>query len=212
MTRLPDRQQGFAFFDVLVAALVLAVGTLAFLKLENIQVQRSTVTAQRLQALGVAAGFIEMLRANPYWADVVIPSDNLTVAISPKTANDTLSCLQGRRINAADPSTWCAVNNTVLMNDLNQSFQQFFLSAFAGVKEKAILCAAKKTETIGAPTPVRVVLVWKNAGVGVGFQTATKKDCPTNYDDVIPLSNVRDNATLSTANPDRGYIELFTRI
>lgn len=60
----PKKQQGFALIEVMIAALVLTVGGVAYMKLQQTGLQYGFNNAARSQGVALATGFIEQLRSN----------------------------------------------------------------------------------------------------------------------------------------------------
>lgn len=59
-----QRQQGFALIEVMVAALILTVGGIAYMRLQQMGLQYAANNAARTQGVAVIEGFVEQLRSN----------------------------------------------------------------------------------------------------------------------------------------------------
>lgn len=63
-TMFEKNKKGFALIEVMIAALVLTVGALAFLKLQHRGLQYSFNDYARSQGVAITQGFVEKLRGN----------------------------------------------------------------------------------------------------------------------------------------------------
>lgn len=211
-------QHGFAMIDVMIATLILAVGVIAFVNLENLSIKRSQQISLRLQATASAASLIETLRSNRGLVPWLI-ARNSTPANSGDNGNfivgapgaSATNCREGGKnesnvtISISDPGTWCNSNGTRIYSDLSSQITDDFANNFQSVTGKAIMCL-RAENAAAVPVQIRVTVVWKNS-VNSNFTQATNNDCPAAYGDPVPnLANV------DSIQSDISYYEIYTRI
>lgn len=212
-------QSGFALIDVMIATLILAVGVIAFVNLENVSIKRSQQINNRLQATASAASLIETLRSDRGMVTWLTSRSSAPAANGDKgnfivetiASPPASQCKEGgtnksgTTIDIATPSTWCNSNGDLIHTDLLNSINANFSNAFQSAVGKAVMCLRADDPAV-IPIQIRVVVVWKNA-VGNSFTQATAADCPTNYADPIP-----NLANLDNVQSDIGFFEIYTRI
>lgn len=217
------KQSGFALIDVMVASVVLAVGVIAFVKLQNLSVQRSGQTNYRLQAAGSAETLIELMRGNRHlvnWATATAPDGAGGAFIVQKKADVTqalgqLKCdikadadasTTANKEKVLDKSKWCAADSNKLRDELFTYTRSALSENFKFIEGKAVMCVQAISTNIDDLMPVRVVVIWKNATSSVDYTAASAADCPTDYNTAVTVNGA------DTDKPDRGFIEVFTQI
>lgn len=214
-------QHGFALIDVMISALVLAVGVIAFVKLENLSIKRAQQTDYRFQATGASNALLEALRADPSLINWLLTSTagnqgNISINSRDDIAALAFNCGEGitngsTTVSIADPNTWCTASGDTFHTDALNTIRTVFSDSFKYTAGKAVLCLRARNITL-RPTQVRVIVVWKNAirdsnGAATFAAANATNDCPANYAAAIPNA---DN--INTTTPDRGYFEIYTRI
>lgn len=217
------KQLGFALIDVMVASLVLAVGVIAFVKLQNLSVQRSGQTNYRLQAAGSAETLVELMRGNRNlvaWATdstgggaggafIVQTKDNVKKALNKLKCDikdNADATVTTNKEKVLDNSKWCATNSDKIRDELFAYANSALSENFRFIDGKAVMCVQAISTSIDDLMPVRIVVIWKNATSSVDYTAASANDCPTSYDTAVTIGGE------STDRPDRGFIEVFTKI
>lgn len=207
--------KGGALVEVLIAALVLSIGVIAFVKLMNVSVQRSHQTNYRIQAMASVNSAIEFLRANRGMINWLVNTGNNRIVTQANAVLGT-NCVaggggDGTMVVVANSNTWCAPDGDAMRADLLSDLQVSFSNNFDNVPGKAVLCLRVENGVVaaGAIANVRVTVVWKNrsANVAGGYQVATLTDCPPDYAGALPAIN-----GVNTQTPDRGFVEVYTSI
>lgn len=216
-----SKQSGFALIDVMIAAVVLAVGVIAFLKLQNISLQRSAQTNYRLQASGAAETLIELMRGNRHlvgWATdpagakgAFIVQDKATVETAVAgllcdIKDDADASVDPGKATVLDPTKWCPVKSADLKKELLTYVALALSKNFKYIEGKAVMCVKAKSIETAELMSVRVAVIWKNATSNVSYTSATLADCPKTYDEAVTVEGE------DTQTPDRGFIEVFTQI
>ncbi len=210
----PKYQRGFALLEVMISALVLAVGVIAFVKLGNVSMKRTQENNYLSQATASANALVEVLRGNPSIASWLIDNDDGNFFIdSAAVASYATQCQLGDNgsngiVSLTNLSSLCSSTSTELRQDLRNELLRTFSQNFQNINGKAVLCMRTNPATTPVPPfQVHVAVIWKYT-YGGGYTVAAASDCPTDYNDPIP----DPNSTLGTANPDRGYFEMFTTV
>lgn len=202
-------QSGFALIDVMIATVVLAVGVVAFLKLQNIGLQRSAQSNYRLQATASAEAMIELMRGNRHlltWASERLAFVSENHEIEAEASTTERNCT-GAGDGMDNPDNWCASDGESIQNDLLTYATAILSENFNYVAGKAVMCALTQGTDDDELVAVRIVVIWKNAtpNAQTKYQVATAGDCP-DYGGAVDISYE------DTTSPDSGYIEIFTRI
>lgn len=216
-----SKESGFAMIDVMIASIVLAVGVIAFVKLQNLSVQRSAQSNYRLQASGSAEALIELMRGNRNLVDWATAATGANGAFIVKSQSDVNTELGGVTCDIkedADATTtankekvinatnWCATDSDALRDELFAYTRSVLSENFRFIAGKAVMCVQANSTNTDDLMPVRVVVIWKNATSSVDYTAASAADCPADYDTAVAVNGA------DTDKPDRGFIEVFTKI
>lgn len=142
-----NQTQGFALIEVMMAALVLTVGCLAFLKLQQTGIQYSFNDYARSQGVAITQGFAEKLRGNIAFTDPSINSGSIVAgdsSLSTSLPQETTDCTN------AVPGKECA--KAIL------AYQSYLTSQQMKnlIKGDSILCYQKGA----TPGSVRLTFIW----------------------------------------------------
>ncbi len=165
------RHSGFALIEVLLASLVLTVGVLAFMKLQNISLQTGFNSYARTQGLTVIQSFIANLRANTGFADL------------PNTQTDNF--ILGGTITATNtPQTHpaCQSNTTAKQcADALLNYQRYLISQqmqTALPTKNSLLCYQQDNKIKGF---IRVDFFWLDDSTKIKMATLSASDCPSSF-------------------------------
>ncbi len=212
----PTKQGGFALLEVMISALVLAVGVIAFVKLSNVSMRRAQENNYLSQATASANALIEILRSDPSMANWFWANDTGNFFIDTVAlAGYATQCQLGDtgdngEVKLDDLSTLCTSTSTQLRQDWRNELLTSFAQNFQGIDGKAVMCLRANGGLAAAAVPpfdMRITVIWKYPRNG-SYIAAAATDCPVAYAGPIP----DPGNTLNTANPDRGYYEVFTTI
>lgn len=194
--------KGFALVEVLIAALVLAVGSAAFLKLQSISLKNSNNNYARTQATMIASSFVEQLRSNRGFFDLpaAVRTGSIiggTVALTAAPQNNG-DCQSGANTDACAQAT------------LN--YQRYLTSLQMGgafPQNLSLLCYREDTGTAAVPAVpatgtagiaavaavrgyLRVTYLWRDnlSNTRTAFTAA---DCPANFSNPL-AATVRNNS------------------
>lgn len=180
-----EYSKGFALIDVMMAALVLTVGCLAFLKLQQMSLQYAFNDYARSQGVAITQGFIEKLRGNRAFLTIGIHSGSITAGdnnLSSQLPQTTADC------TASPPDSDCA--KAIL------AYQRYLTSRQMKqlIKGKSILCY-QMGSNVGL---LRLTFMWldnsssKDAKIA-GIQST---DCPTTFDAAVDSQFLANSVTI----------------
>lgn len=199
------QSRGFALVEVLIAALVLAVGSAAFLKLQSISLKNSNNNYARTQATMIASSFVEQLRSNRGFFDLPaaartnsIIGGTVALTAAPQNNND---CQSGA--------------NTVACVQATLNYQRYLTSLQMGgafPQNLSLLCYREDTGSAAVPavpatgTPgipavaavrgyLRVTYLWRN-NLSSTKTAFTAADCPTNFSGSLAATDLNNSVTI----------------
>lgn len=161
---------GFALIEVMVAALVLTVGCLAFLKLQRIGVQYAFNDYARSQGVAIAQGFTEKLRSNTPF----IHADDLQYGnIKSYTTLSGVFPQENANCQADTPGIACAK----ALLDYHRYLTAQQMKAF--IKGKSKLCYRKHPSIKGS---LRLTFMWVDSSSSKKVQkTFDSIECPESF-------------------------------
>ncbi len=168
------KQAGFALIEVMLAALVMMVGSLGFLKLQQMGLQSNFNNFARIQGTTLAEGFVEQLRGNVGFLKSARISG---VKIQGHITSSSGVALKG----TADCSS--SINTSQCANNI-MAFHQFTLSQqMNSVASNSSLCYLEQAAGSGR---FRITYLWQdNTDVGKNASL----ECPTFNDNKLDLNN-----------------------
>lgn len=163
---------GFALVEVLLAALTMAVGSAAFLKLHSMSLKYSSNNYARTQALSIATGFVEQLRSNRGFMDLAtadrtgaIIAGNIAVASAPAPQNES-DCASGNPGSACVRATF-TYHTYLTSQKMLYSFQ----------RNLSMLCYRESASVRGY---LRITYLWRD-GLSDTKTAFTAADCPNSF-------------------------------
>ncbi len=197
------KEKGFALIDTMIAALILAVAAVAYIKLQNVSLQRSVKVNYSLQATQTITSVMEVMRATPGMASwlLVNKGGNMKVE-SVVPSKVVLTKCGSSAVSLTDSSTWC--NASDINKDNFSLLQRMFSENFKGIDDLAIFCMNRDVVSLNK---YRLTVIWKNASnvAGIGNYTpVTAADCPATY------ASDYSARVIGGKHPDRGYVSLHT--
>ncbi len=179
------KQRGFALIEVLLAALVMIVGGVAYMKLQQTGLRYSYNNYMRIQGETIARNFIEQLRGN-----VDITQNIVVSGTSPAVFFGTLVGLPSNQYNASAPANVQGAYQSVFIKQLKDVRAQMKLAS-----RLSVLCYR-----VNINGYVRVTYRWtdnedKNKKAFINqLRTASSSLCPRSFEAV--MSN-QDNSVIS---------------
>lgn len=177
------KHRGFALIEVMVSALVLTVGCLAFLKLQQTGMKYSFNDYARSQGVAVAQGFAEKLRGNVNLLSSTVKSGSILggdVSLSSALPQDDTDC------QSANPGTTCAEAMLEYQSYLTSKQMQSLLAG------QSRLCYRMHDTKYGS---VRLTYMWvdNTSGTTAKKDGIKEADCPSAFDSAVG-SNFIDNS------------------
>lgn len=167
---IQKKQSGFALVEVMMAALVLTVGGVAFMKLQRIGLQNSTNDYARNQGTAIAGNFIEQLRGNVDYMDFTAGNNGSIIAgITPTTSS---GCNASAACTAFDYQRYLI--SLQMQNTLSTG--------------QSILCYRQHPTTDGY---LRVTFIW-NDKISTTGAALTATSCPNSFNAVLNNTNSVD--------------------
>lgn len=173
MKPIPMNQQknrGFALIEVMVAALVLTVGCLAFLKLQRLGIQYAFNDYARSQGVAIAQGFTEKLRSNTPFvnaADLQYGDIKSNASLSGTLPQENANC------EADTPGIACAK----ALLDYHRYLTAQQMKTF--IKGKSKLCYRKHPSIKGS---LRLTFMWvDNSSTQKAKETFDSIECPESF-------------------------------
>lgn len=182
---LEKKEKGFALIEVMMAALVLTVGCLAFLKLQHKGLQYSFNDYARSQGVAITQGFVERLRGNTAFlnagiADGSISNGDKTLANALSTA--TSAC------GASKPNKTCAKAMFDYQKYLTAQQMQ------TAMKGQSRLCYLHNNDTRG----LRLTFMWidSTASEDAKKDGIEEDNCPDNFGDAVEDDFIDNSVTI----------------
>lgn len=181
------KHRGFALIEVMVSALVLTVGCLAFLKLQQTGMKYSFNDYARSQGVAVAQGFAEKLRGNVNLLSSTVKSGSILggdVSLSSALPQDDTDC------QSANPGTTCAEAMLEYQSYLTSKQMQSLLAG------QSRLCYRIINDIANAKYgSVRLTYMWvdNTSGTTAKEDGIKEADCPSAFDSAVG-SNFIDNS------------------
>ncbi|MGY0398996.1 MAG: type IV pilus modification protein PilV [Ostreibacterium sp.] len=172
--RKKNKQSGFALIEVMLAALVLTVGSVAFMTLQRIGLQHSFNDYARTQGIALSRDFVELLRSNNSF--VRLP------------ANLTSGSIVGGRI-ASNAPVCVASGNTCTESMLN--YQRYLISRqmeSTMVAGQSLLCYRNNGSGY-----MRITYLWVDNTSGNRNITLSQNSCPGDFTTSVGTTE-RDNS------------------
>lgn len=178
------KEKGFALIEVMIAALVLTLGCLAFLKLQRTGMQYSFNDYARSQGVAISQGFAEKLRGNMIFLNKAIDSGSISSAdtgLLSKLPQQSSDCQSSR------PGTDCAKAMLTYQSYLTGQQMQALL------KGQSRLCYLKHNSAT-----VRLTFMWVD---NVASEEAKKNgiqetDCPATFDGAVGKDFIDNSVTI----------------
>ncbi len=165
------RYSGFALVEVLLAAVVLSVGVLAFMKLQNISLQTGFNSYARTQGLATIESFIASLRTNTHFSN-----------LPTRQTNDFIL---GGTVEANPPPQYhsiCQTNtNATACASVSFDYQRYLISQqmqTALPDKNSLLCYQQDGHGKGF---IRVDFLWLDSSTKAKNQTLSGNDCPRTF-------------------------------
>lgn len=179
------QEKGFALIEVMIAALVLTLGCLAFLKLQRTGMQYAFNDYARSQGVAITQGFAEKLRGNVRFLNTSIDDGSIS------STDTRLSS------NLPQKSTHCQPDpSTIACAKAMFDYQRYLTAQQMKMllKGQSLLCYEKEDDDdkYGA---VRLTFIWVDSSASEkakkeGLETS---DCPDDFDDEVD-KDFRDNS------------------
>lgn len=172
--RKNNNEHGFALIEVLIAALVLTTGAVAFLRLQTIGLQYSFNDYVRNQATSISRDFVEILRSNTGFMDLA--NNQTGYIIADKTAyNKGLKRPQENSdCKNSKPKKTCyqaSLNYQIYL--INQRMLNVM------PEKRSILCYREHASLDGY---IRITYIWRDNSNKKNTSNLTGKDCPAAFD------------------------------
>lgn len=168
------RQRGFALIEVMLASLILTIGGVAYMKLQQRGLQYNYNNYARTQGLAIAQGLVEQLRGNVgYFGNTRITgkvesSASIEAPVSCSSSSGT--------VNSTNHT--CA--ESIFKYQMSLISQQMQL-----VSKDSVLCYLEQPG-VNIRGHLRVTYIWKDNSKA-GQQVAL--NCPANFNSVTNQSN-----------------------
>ncbi len=184
MKRL-KKQTGLALLEVLVAALMMIVGSVAYMRLQQMGLKSSYNNYARTQGIVIAENFIDTLRNNiEYFQGSDINGHIKSSSVATKGVNpidlSTKPCVITPSHSDHRTSSSISCDSEAIFNLQNGFIQQQLQSSVAS----SVLCYRVSKNGF-----VRVTYLWKDnsaAGKVISLDDLNKGDyCPTDFNAVI---------------------------
>lgn len=178
------RQRGFALIEVMLATLVMTIGGIAYMKLQQRGLKYNYNNYARTQGLAISQGLVEQLRANVGYFGNTRISGQIAGNINPSAA---VSCSSSTPTSGGSSSM---VNHACARQIF--AYQQGLISRqMATVSGNSILCYQEKAG--GARGYIRVTYIWQdNSQAGRNVQL----NCPTSFSAAIPTTNKANTVSI----------------
>lgn len=178
------KQRGFALIEVMIAALVLTVGGIAYMKLQRVGLQQGFNNATRSQGIALVTGFVEQLRSNTNYLQVVgLPADG------DSFKGGTIS----KPTNAANCDSKSESTKKTCAETIFALHQYLTSEQMKGIvpANNSLLCYTQSSATTGL---MRVTFIWRdNSEVG---KSITLSSCPDFNEDITQNNSVTIYAQL----------------
>lgn len=181
---MKKKQNGFALIEVMIAALVLVVGGVAFMKLQRIGLQYSSNDYARTQAIAISQGFMEQLRSNRGFLKIAgadkngfIVGGKVSTAAKPQSKGDC---------KAENPGVVCA--KTML------DYHRYITSMQMGMVMKdgnSLLCYRHGNEG-----QMRLTYLWIDHISDQKNVTLGSANCPANFTDSVASGEFNNSVTI----------------
>lgn len=177
------QQAGFALVEVLLAALVLAVGSAAFLKLQTLTLKHSHNNYARTQATTIAISFVEQLRSNRGFMD--LPAANRTDSIIGGAVALVAAPQNSSDCQSSNPSSDCALATL--------NYQRYLISEkmrYAFRPNMSLLCYREN-----AGGYLRLTYLWRDS-LSADKTVLTAANCPTAFNTAVAAQSRNNSVTL----------------
>lgn len=152
------KQRGFALIEVMLAALVMTVGGVAYMKLQQRGLQYGFNNYARTQGIAITQDFVEQLRSNVgYVSSAGVISGSVSPTASPPA--DITACNSSASASSASgASVSTGVNGACAERVFG--FQNYLIAQqMKAVTERSILCYQESAAVSGL---MRVTYLWQD--------------------------------------------------
>ncbi len=180
------KQKGFALLEVLIAALIMTIGGVAYMRLQQMGLQSSYNNYARTQGVVIVAGFIDTLRNNTEYFQTgdmegyIISGRATSKKIGSIDFSKKICSVSNSTNSAGEVSKKISCNNETIFQLQNRFVQQQLQSSVPN----SILCYRTNKEGF-----VRVTYLWKDnsaASKAVDLETLNRGDyCPADFNMVV---------------------------
>lgn len=187
--KIRKKQSGFALIEVMLAALVMTVGGVAYMRLQQLGLQYNYNNYARTQGIAIAQGFAEQLRSNVGY----LRTQNTVISDSVKTnqaaPTSVVNCQSDSSSTSAKKACGLAAFNWAKYVTAQQ---------MAAVSGTAVLCYQERAAGTGN---MRMTYLWRdNSAEG---KTASL-DCPAAFDSALTAGTTNN----THANSVTVYVQL----
>lgn len=174
-TCYPKNQRGSALVEVMLATLVLTVGSIAFLRLQQIALQSSFNDYARRQATSISQGFVDLLRSNPQYMNLSDANKNNSIIGGKSKSTVSLPQSNGN-CKSSNPGKVCALATLNYHRYLIDLQMKDALAA-----KQSLLCYRENTNQSGY---IRITFMWLDS---TNNYSATNKleikaaNCPATF-------------------------------
>lgn len=183
MANKNNNQFGFALIEVMLAALILSVGAIAFMKLQRVGLQYSFNDYSRTQGISIASDFVDQVRTNTNF--VKLSDNKKNNFILGGAIKNTTPPQANANCASTKPGKQC-VESTL-------AYHRFIISkkmASVMAPERSLLCYNEHKTIKGY---LRVTYMWRDR-VNTNVDNFSNKNCPQDFSAAITNSSDQENS------------------